>query len=290
MKYFVEDKSSYNRVFLTFYFTTLFFSLYICPIFCILRKYSDNTKNKLMWLGGLLGLLTELSIISIGRGVFYITSNQWFGYLLLGIGVLLAISMIVITIKIANKNKLKTEFRLSKSHVKKDLAAYFVKYGVKIDSLELDNISKKLDLSTMWDCATDFSGYSFENFYSRTYNNKDLSILLDYIPTEVPTLEQYKDRLLLNVHNISRIVKDNKNIITKLVTPEIDTITEEVIESLIKNEILYYSKNYSYRYNYEQIALGIIIGTLGNDTNKSTKKLLKKVNEYAKINGYTRIE
>ena len=289
MKIIQEDKSSYNGVFLQYYFLSLFCSIFVMPFCCILTKYSNATKNKLKWLGGLLGFFTSLSIIPIGRGCVHIASGQWFGYLLLSLGTLIAIFNIVMAIKISNKNKLRREFRLSKSHIKDDLSAYFIKFGVNLEFSELDKIIENLDLTTHWNCASNLSGCGLNDFVV----NKDLSAILNHIPAATPSLEEYKQKLLLNIFNLSNIVKDKEEIIPKFVVSSIDKITQEEMESILKNDKLQtflYNNKYAavYRYNYECAALGIIIGILeaNKNTLRQAKKLLSRLYAYAEINGY----
>lgn len=261
-------------------------SLLIFSIFVpLLTKYSDGKKNYLRWIGIGLGLLVIIAIIVLGRGFVHITNGDGYGYILLIIGLIMLMLDVVAITRIAIKNKSESSLNLTTKKFKKELKNFYIKFGVLLDEDTYHSIIKKIDsLST----PMVFSDFSPINSIARIQTT---TILYDYIPKDIPTLDNYKTALSLNIYNISASVNDAQNIIPKIIMPNIDRITEEdlkivVIEDIIPN--MQGSKYY--RYNYETAALGIIIGSLESIENKTPEieNLIKRLYNYAKSNGYKR--
>lgn len=275
-----KDKTSYNAVF----FRSLIMAMLIFPIFVpLLTKYSDKKKNNLKWIGIGLGLLVMLAIIVIGRGSVHITNRDKYGYILLVIGLIMLILDIVAITKIAVKNKSKGNFNLSDKQFKQKLKNFYLKFGILLDENTYHSIMKKIDLLSTPMVISDFSPIN-------SIASIDSSpILFDYIPKDIPTLDNYKMGLILNIYNISASINDAQNIIPKIVMPSIDNITEEDLAIVIAEDIIpnIHGSKY-YRYNYEIPALGIIIGCLESIENKTfeIENLIKRLYNYAKSNGY----
>ena len=277
-----KDKTSYNSVF----FRSLIMAMLIFSIFVpLLTKYSDKKKNNLKWVGIGLGLLVMLAIIVIGRGSVHITNNDKYGYILLVIGLIMLILDIIAIIKTAVKNKSKGNFNLSDKQFKQKLKSFYLKFGVLLDETTYHSIMKKIDLLHTPMVVSDFS--PINSIASIDIN----PILFDYIPKDIPTLDNYKEGLILNIYNIATSINDTQNVIPKIIMPNIDSITEEDLKIIITKDIIpnMNSSKY-YRYNYETAALGIIIGCLESIENKTSEieNLIKRLYNYKKSNGYKR--
>ena len=282
MKIVSKDKTTYNQVF----FISFIMSLLIFTIFVpLLTKYSDEKKNYLKWTGIGLGLLVIVAIIVLGRGVVHITNGDGYGYILLIIGLIMLILDIIAITKIAIKNKLKGNLNLTTKQFKQELINFYLKFGVVLDENTYHSIIKRIDLLSTPMVLSDFSPI---NSIARV---KTTTILYDYIPKDIPTLDNYKEGLILNIYNIATSINDAQNVIPKIIMPNIDSITEEDLKIIITKDIIpnMNSSKY-YRYNYETAALGIIISCLESIENKTPEieNLIKRLYNYAKFNGYKR--